>query len=49
MTYRFSVLAPALVLTTMLMLVLSIQTLNGGAGMEFITTERPRAALGKGY
>jgi hypothetical protein len=33
----------------MLMLVLSIQTLNGGAGMEFITTELPRAALGKGY
>jgi hypothetical protein len=49
MIYRFSVLAPVLVLTTLLALVLSIQTLNGGAGMEFVTPELPRAALGKGY
>src|SRR5580704_18554900 len=49
MIYRFSVLAPVLVLTTLLASVLSIQTLNGGAGMEFVTPELPRAALGKGY
>ncbi len=49
MIYRFSVLAPVLVLMTMLTVVLSIQTLNGGAGMEFVTPELPRAALGRGY
>lgn len=49
MIYRFSVLAPVLVLMTMLTLVLSTQTLNAGAGMEFITPELPWAAVGKGY
>ena len=49
MIYRFSVLAPVLVLMTMLTLVLSTPTLNAGAGMEFVTPELPRAALGKGY
>jgi hypothetical protein len=49
MINRFSVLAPVLVLMTMVTLVLSIQTLDGGAAMEFITPELPRAALGKGY
>jgi hypothetical protein len=49
MIYRFSVLARALVLMTMLTLVLCIQTLNGGAGMEFVTLGLPRAALSKGY
>jgi hypothetical protein len=50
MIYRFSVLAPVSVLCiTMLALVLCTLTLNGGVGMEFITPELPRAALGKGY
>jgi hypothetical protein len=48
MISRFSVLDPVLVLC-MIALVLSTQPLNGGAGMEFLTAELPRAALGKGY
>jgi putative Ig domain-containing protein len=48
MIYRFSVLAPVLVLS-LIPLVLSTQTLNGGTGMEFVTPELPRAALGRGY
>jgi hypothetical protein len=49
MIYRFSVLAPVLVLMTLLTLVLSTPALNAGAGMEFVTPELPWAAVGKGY